>query len=223
MIWRSIREWERLRVSEGGADNVVTRQQANQLVALAQHAQSSLGLGRDGAERVLINGLHELRAQQVVGVIAAPNVALEILPKIDGLGEGATRSNLVTMLARTLDLTIAHGALASLDWQKFAWHGPVPLPWTAVLRRRHHVRRLTPSASHGRARSMELARYLARGFAPFALRRCRSRSACFACWMRFRCAGVTSTASIVVIRSAVRIASVRPSRLPSVRALNLRG
>jgi 5-methylcytosine-specific restriction enzyme subunit McrC len=118
MIWRSIREWEALRISESGADNVVTRRQANQLVAAGRHGQASLRLGGTGAERVLTDGLHELRAQQVVGVVAAPKVALEILPKIDGLSEGGTRSNLVRMLARTLNLKIAHGALASLDWQR---------------------------------------------------------------------------------------------------------
>jgi 5-methylcytosine-specific restriction enzyme subunit McrC len=118
MIWRSISEWEPLSISESGGDNVVTRRQANQLLAVAGHAQASLRLGGPEADRILVDGARQLRAQQVVGVVAATNVALEILPKIDGLGEGATRSNLVRMLARTLDLTIAHGALTSLDWQR---------------------------------------------------------------------------------------------------------
>jgi 5-methylcytosine-specific restriction enzyme subunit McrC len=70
------------------------------------------------SERILVDGVRQLRAQQVVGVLAAPSVLLEILPKIDGIGDGATRSNLIRMLARTLDLTMAHGSLVSLDWQR---------------------------------------------------------------------------------------------------------
>ena len=118
MIWRSIREWEALSISESGGDNVVTRRQADQLLAAARHAQASLQLGGAETSRILVDGVRQLRAQQVVGVVAAPNIALEILPKIDGLEEDATRNNLIRMLARTLDLKIAHGALASLDWQR---------------------------------------------------------------------------------------------------------
>jgi 5-methylcytosine-specific restriction enzyme subunit McrC len=59
-----------------------------------------------------------LRAQQVVGVLAAPDISLEILPKIDGLEQDGTRINLVRMLARTLDLKIADGALTPVGWQR---------------------------------------------------------------------------------------------------------
>lgn len=118
MIWRSIREWEPLGIAENGGNDVVTRPQANELLAVARHAQASLRLGVTESERILVDGVRQLRAQQVVGVIAAPNLSLEILPKIDGIDEGATRGNLIRMLARALDLKMADGALVSLDWQR---------------------------------------------------------------------------------------------------------
>ena len=91
MNWRSVREWEALGISESGGDNVVTRRQADQLLAVARYAQASLQPGGAGTARILVDGVRQLRAQQGVGVLAAPNVALEILPKIDGLEEDAIR------------------------------------------------------------------------------------------------------------------------------------
>jgi 5-methylcytosine-specific restriction enzyme subunit McrC len=119
MNWRCIREWEALAVSEDADDNAVTRSQADMLLAQARGAQSSLRLGGTGGERILVDGNRQIRAQQVVGVLASPNLSLEILPKIDGMSEGQERINLIRMLSLTLDLTIAHGALASLGWQQY--------------------------------------------------------------------------------------------------------
>jgi 5-methylcytosine-specific restriction enzyme subunit McrC len=77
-------------------------------------------LGGEGGARILQHGRHSLRAAQVVGIIAARDCTLEILPKIDGLeGDDArTRRNLVHMLAAALDLEIAPGALTDVGWQR---------------------------------------------------------------------------------------------------------
>ena len=109
-----VREWEYLSVDDSGEGNTVMRSQADGLVAAAQ--QMRIG-GRDG-EAILVNGHKRLRAQQVVGVLASANITLEILPKIDGLDEAATRKNLVHMLARVYKLDVSSGALTSLDWQR---------------------------------------------------------------------------------------------------------
>ena len=73
--------------------------------------------GQDG-ERILVDGHRRLRAQQVVGILAAPSATLEILPKIDALDEGATRQRLVHMLASVHDLQIAAGSLTQVGWQE---------------------------------------------------------------------------------------------------------
>ena len=117
MIHRSVREWEYLGISEAGGTNTVTRPQANRLLATAHRSEVAFGAAGAEGPRILIDSHRSLRAQQVVGVLAAPRVSLEILPKIDGLDEGKTRSNLVRMLARTFDLSIAPGDLTLLGWQ----------------------------------------------------------------------------------------------------------
>lgn len=66
-----------------------------------------------------MNHPKKLRAQQVVGVIAADDVTLEILPKIDGNeSDAAARRSLVHMLAAVLDLDIVEGSLTDLGWQR---------------------------------------------------------------------------------------------------------
>ena len=114
---RTIQEWGYLSVTGDGGGQTVTRSQANRLIAIARSAQASLRLGGSDAERVLVEHRKRLRAQQVVGVLAAPGITLEILPKIDGLEQNGTRINLIRMLARTLDLKIAGGALTPVGWQ----------------------------------------------------------------------------------------------------------
>ncbi len=117
MIRRIIQEWGYLPITRDGRGQTVTRSQANRLKAVARAAQASLRLGDSEVERILIDHGQRLRAQQVVGVLAAPGISLEILPKIDGLEEDGTRTNLIRMLARTLDLKIASGALTPVGWQ----------------------------------------------------------------------------------------------------------
>lgn len=120
IIRRSVREWEYLPVSADGSETGLSRAEADQLLLVAQAAQSTLNLGGEDVESILVNGVSRIRAQQVVGILVAPGVALEILPKIDGLetDDRQTRVNLVRMLARTHNLSIAEGALTSLGRQE---------------------------------------------------------------------------------------------------------
>jgi 5-methylcytosine-specific restriction enzyme subunit McrC len=114
---RAIHEWDDLFVTRDGEGQTVTRSQAKRLMAVAQAAQASLRLGGSEAERILVDYGKRLHAQQVVGVLVAPDVSLEVLPKIDPLEPDGTRINLIRMLARTLDLKIAGGALMPVGWQ----------------------------------------------------------------------------------------------------------
>ena len=95
------------------------------------HADSMAGLaarsafaGRGGTG-VLEHGRYALRARGVVGILAAGDASLEILPKIDvALGETTDHQNaeirkrLVHMLAVALDLKIDLGAITDLAWQR---------------------------------------------------------------------------------------------------------
>ncbi|WP_132249209.1 McrC family protein [Methylobacterium segetis] len=112
MIRQALREWDYLAVSSAAGELGVTRAQADGLLAAAR--RSTLG-GADG-ERVLVDGGRRLRAQQVVGVLVAEDVTLEILPKIDGDAASA-RTRLVHMLAAVHDLKIDAGPLTDLGWQ----------------------------------------------------------------------------------------------------------
>jgi 5-methylcytosine-specific restriction enzyme subunit McrC len=118
MISRTVLEWRSIRYGDGPEE--LPEWAADRIAAVAR--ANPLG-GEEGA-RILQHGRTALRAQQVVGVIAAQDCTLEILPKIDGLGDGDSavsqaqiRRNLVHMLAVALDLDIAAGQMARLGWQ----------------------------------------------------------------------------------------------------------
>lgn len=114
MIRRSVREWDYIPIEEPGPGSF-SRAAADRVVECAAAVRSA---GLDG-ERILVNHPKKLRAQQVVGVIAADDVTLEILPKIDGNeSDAAARRSLVHMLAVVLDLDIVEGALTDLGWQR---------------------------------------------------------------------------------------------------------
>jgi 5-methylcytosine-specific restriction enzyme subunit McrC len=120
MIHRSVSEWGYLPVEPDGQGGF-TRAHADRLIAVAR--ATSLG-GEDGAG-VLTDHHRRIRAQQVVGVIAAPGCTLEILPKIEGLGDGddeasrtRIRGRLVHMLAVAHDLDLAVGEQTPLDTQR---------------------------------------------------------------------------------------------------------
>lgn len=118
MIRRTVLEWGSLPYGKG--DEAICENAADRLMAVAR--ASPLG-GRDGG-RILIHGRRTLGARQVVGVLVADGVALEILPKIDvpsaegAAAHGQIRQRLVHMLAVALDLDIAAGAMTELSWQK---------------------------------------------------------------------------------------------------------
>jgi 5-methylcytosine-specific restriction enzyme subunit McrC len=115
----TISEWGSLQY--GDAADRIPEKEADRIAAAARqsvHAQVS-------GERVLEHGRHALRARNFVGVVAAPGLALEILPKIDGLGDvgeaealGRIRHRLVHMLAAALDLDIDAGRITALGSQK---------------------------------------------------------------------------------------------------------
>ena len=116
----TIAEWGRL--SYGGGPQEIPALVADRIAAAAR---SSRFAGTRG-ENVLEHGRHSLRARQYVGVINADGAALEILPKIDGLGDpesveggGRVRERLVHMLAVALNIDIASGRIATLGWQRY--------------------------------------------------------------------------------------------------------
>lgn len=118
MIRRTVLEWGSLPYGKG--ENEIPADAADRLMTVAR--ASPLG-GTDGG-RILTHGRRALGARQIVGVLAADGVALEILPKIDIPGEdrssgyGQIRQRLVHMLAIALDLDIAAGGMTELNWQK---------------------------------------------------------------------------------------------------------
>ena len=114
MIYRRLREWERLPVAEDGNDGAIPRMAADSLLAAAKRLDPK----QDGRD-ILTDQHHKLTAQQFVGVLAAPAATLEILPKIDDLNHTDTRDCLTHMLARVFDIDIRHGTMTGLGWQQY--------------------------------------------------------------------------------------------------------
>lgn len=117
MIRRTLREWQS--IGYGDDDTTIPQADADRIAAVA--ARSTFA-GR-GGEGVIEHGRKGLRARGVVGVIATQGCQLEILPKIEGPGDGeasddALRRRLIHMLAVVHDLRIDAGSLAQLGWQK---------------------------------------------------------------------------------------------------------
>lgn len=117
---RSFTVQEYLSLPRGEGPRCIPNVMADRLVAVAK-ASTFAGRGEGG---VLEDHRDELRARGVVGVIAAQDCSLEILPKIDVPGAvdadqeyGKIRKRLVHMLAIALDLKIETGRLSDLDWQ----------------------------------------------------------------------------------------------------------
>lgn len=115
----TVREWDKL--TYGECEGQILEHHADRLAGLA--ARSAFA-GR-GGNGVLDHGRHALRARGVVGILAAGDASLEILPKIDvAPGEttdhqnAAIRKRLVHMLAVALDLKIDLGAITDLAWQR---------------------------------------------------------------------------------------------------------
>ncbi|UWR30990.1 McrC family protein [Sulfitobacter sp. W002] len=117
MIRRSLREWEL--IAYGNCEHTIPEDHASSLVKVAK---TSLFAGA-GGEGVLEHRRKHLRARGVVGVIAAPGCQLEILPKIDAMGENGVsdetlRRRLVHMLAVARDIRIDAQNSTSLGWQR---------------------------------------------------------------------------------------------------------
>ncbi|UIJ70321.1 McrC family protein [Aurantimonas sp. HBX-1] len=119
MPFYTVREWDNLAYGEG--EGQIPSRHADRLAALA--ARSTFA-GR-GGNGVLEHGRHALRARGVVGILAAGEASLEILPKIDVAPGDTTdqqnaviRKRLVHMLAVALDLKIDLGVIADLAWQR---------------------------------------------------------------------------------------------------------
>lgn len=115
----TLREWETLPHGEG--DGCIPEHFAERLAALAKKSTFA-GSGGGG---VLEDRRQELRARGVVGVLAADECSLEILPKIDvevrggeAMQNAAIRKRLVHMLAVALNLKIETGQITELDWQR---------------------------------------------------------------------------------------------------------
>lgn len=121
MIHRTVLEWKKISYGEDPQNlETIPSQFADRLAAVAA-ASPLAGAGGGG---VIEHGRHALRARGIVGVIAADNCALEILPKIDfsdRLAENETsniRRRLIHMLAAALDIDIEVGQFTALDFQR---------------------------------------------------------------------------------------------------------
>lgn len=116
MIHRTVKEWDFLSIDPTSSGlNAFTRPLADRLLKVAR----SVKIGGNEGDQILVDGSSRLRAQQVVGVLVAKGVTLEILPKIDGVNEDqAIRRSLIHMLAVVLDLDISAGSSATFGWQK---------------------------------------------------------------------------------------------------------
>jgi 5-methylcytosine-specific restriction enzyme subunit McrC len=113
----TLHEWKYLPVTETREDGSLSRQEADHLQTVAQAAERELRLGSGESDRVLQHMRTKVRAQQVVGILAAPGIAVEILPKIDDHSDEDVRHVLVEMLAQAFNLPIARGRLTELSRQ----------------------------------------------------------------------------------------------------------
>ncbi|QQR40678.1 McrC family protein [Devosia rhizoryzae] len=113
MTHRTISEWGKVAVGDGG----YTRQEANLLLAAARTHPSG---GREGT-RILADHHRHLTARQVVGVLAAGDSTLEILPKVDPASPAedspTVRRRLLHMLDVALELQLSTGQDANLARQ----------------------------------------------------------------------------------------------------------
>lgn len=115
----TVREWENLDYGDG--DGQIPVQFADRLADLARRSPFA-GKGGSG---VLEHGRRALRARGVVGILAAKDCSLEILPKIDvasgesaDLQNAASRKCLIHMLAVALNLKLDPGSITNLAWQR---------------------------------------------------------------------------------------------------------
>ena len=120
MIRRTLFEWQSIAYGDDETTQIPVWA-ADRLAAVARKSP----LGGESGGRILAHGRSTLRAQQVVGIVAANNCTLEILPKIDvpvgddeAAAQGLIRKKLVHLLAVAMDLDIDGGTFTELGWQK---------------------------------------------------------------------------------------------------------
>jgi 5-methylcytosine-specific restriction enzyme subunit McrC len=105
------REWQELPTGElTDADLEVLRRAATNEARRAGFAEDA----------ILKRTERGLAAQQMVGMLAAPGIAVEILPKVDG-PDGAVRTALVQMLAVVRNLDVATSDLTAMSTQVHNW------------------------------------------------------------------------------------------------------
>lgn len=120
MTHLTVHEWGRIGVHNAtgqSPEKSFTRSQAN---ALLRAARSHPLANRSGTN-ILADRYSEILAQQVVGVIAAPGCSLEILPKIDAVGDEGDetiRTRLISMLDVALGLKLGDGQALAMARQK---------------------------------------------------------------------------------------------------------
>lgn len=120
MTHLTVHEWGRIGVhnaSGPGPERTFTRSQANSLLLAAR----SHSLANRSGTNILVDRYSEIKAQQVVGVVAAPGCSLEILPKIDAVSDEtdeAVRARLVSMLDVALGLKLRDGQALAMARQK---------------------------------------------------------------------------------------------------------
>lgn len=105
------REWQKLPTGE------LTDAEIDVLHRAAKNAARRAGFPDDAILKLTAKGLV---AQQTVGVLAAPGIAVEILPKVDG-PDGAVRAALVQMLAVVRDFGAHPNDLAAMSTQVHNW------------------------------------------------------------------------------------------------------
>ncbi len=119
MTHLTVYEHKEVDVHDGAGDapaGQFTRAQADALIVAAKVHP----MGGDKGVKILLELRRSLKAQAMVGVIAAPGCSLEILPKIDGdesEGLPTVRHRLVQMLDVALGLNIGDGAAAAMARQ----------------------------------------------------------------------------------------------------------
>jgi 5-methylcytosine-specific restriction enzyme subunit McrC len=111
MTSHRLREWSRLPFGEG--EDCIPESEAVRLC----EAASRVPIGGGGAN-ILALERGAVRAGQVVGLLAAEGCAIEILPKIDGVGDGGVRRRLVHMLNVAFGLDIDTSGVSKLGWQR---------------------------------------------------------------------------------------------------------
>lgn len=112
MIRRTVHEWQSL--DYGNADDQIPTWAADRLA----NAAKNVSLGRADGSGIISLGRRNLSVGQVVGVLNADGVALEILPKIDGMEDDGVRHRLIHMLSVVLNLNIDTAGITALSWQR---------------------------------------------------------------------------------------------------------